>query len=630
MNLRRYFWLAIALASVMPAVAQISVTNGTLKITNGPTAPFPAVIAAAKAAGIPWEGMDKPARANSLLPGDSVTALLTLHQKKQHPLQWLVYLQVAGETDSDSSQGEKPMILYTANGNRFEFRWSPASLRARTLGPFANPDSHSKSTEHQDRSAGIAVNEGFLSLGLEKGAESVCRWNELSREKNMTNFDFNIADKPFDEAKIERNRNYAARFGITAEEERSVVAWVPALLSYFGTVQQTPNLQDLLAKVVAMPSAWWMAKTLVTHHGITAMAAPDLGNVATVLLPKSWGLLSDLPVHSVPWTVSINNKPVVNIQMLVTEPSPPLLACGGIIDMMVSNPDDRENYFTVRVISARYQPADKAGTALAKSQIAAADDSGEADMRAPWERIAMIGASLTAGFTMSEPFGGPKTEQCRLSRYVDAGIKVRHEPVQNFATPTFFMAPVVNGREQIRQALNLKPTLVTAVDFLFWFCYGHGIAEQQRLPRLEKGLSLLDDFKCPLVIGDIPDVSAAVGTMLTADEVPAAATRDLANQRIRQWAADRANVVIIPIAQLMRAIASNDPVTFHGATEPRGATRRFLQDDQLHPTPAGCAFLAESIFDSLCSRQQSFAADDVLWDPKEILRRGFPGDKDSR
>jgi len=61
--------------------------------------------------------------------------------------------------------------------------------------------------------------------------------------------------------------------------------------------------------------------------------------------------------------------------------------------------------------------------------------------QSPWNRIVLIGASATAGFTASEVFGGTNTAKCRLSRYVDAAIAVPHEPVENLAQPFFFMQP---------------------------------------------------------------------------------------------------------------------------------------------------------------------------------------------
>src|SRR5262245_56426743 len=54
-----------------------------------------------------------------------------------------------------------------------------------------------------------------------------------------------------------------------------------------------------------------------------------------------------------------------------------------------------------------------------------------ASAKLPWGRIVMIGASASAGFTESEPLGGPKTLQSRPSYYLDAALSVAHEPVQN-------------------------------------------------------------------------------------------------------------------------------------------------------------------------------------------------------
>src|SRR5438067_1366280 len=72
----------------------------------------------------------------------------------------------------------------------------------------------------------------------------------------------------------------------------------------------------------------------------------------------------------------------------------------------------------------------------------------------PWGRIVMVGASASAGFTESEPLGGPKTEQYCLSHYLDAALLVAHEPVQNLANTMFFIQPEAAGRFQIDQTLK--------------------------------------------------------------------------------------------------------------------------------------------------------------------------------
>ena len=241
----------------------------------------------------------------------------------------------------------------------------------------------------------------------------------------------------------------------------------------------------------------------------------------------------------------------------------------------------------------------------------------------PWGRIVMVGASASAGFTESEPLGGPKTPQYSLSRYLDAALLVAHEPVQNLANTMFFIQPEAAGRYQIDEAIKARPTLVIAIDFLFWFCYGEGPTEKDRLLRFEKGLKLLESVQCPLVLGDIPDASGASNDMLPADQIPSAETMSAANRRLKEWAAPRRQVVIVSLSGFMRTAMADQALTIHGHTLPEGKTRDLLQSDKLHPSALGSAVLALAILDALQSTRPAHSAAEVRWNPKEVFRLGF-------
>ena len=235
----------------------------------------------------------------------------------------------------------------------------------------------------------------------------------------------------------------------------------------------------------------------------------------------------------------------------------------------------------------------------------------------------MVGASATAGFTESEPLGGPTTPQYRLSRYVDAALLVPHEPVLNLAHTMFFVNAEAAGRYQIEQALKARPTLLVGIDFLFWFCYGDEPTDKDRLQLFEKGLKLLETVHCPLVLGDIPDASAATNDILSAEEVPSAAAISEANRRLKAWAAARPQVVIVSLWDFMRAAMANRAITIHGRTLPEGKTRVLVQNDKLHPSPPGCAVLALIILDAVKSAGANRSDGDVRWNPKEVFRQGF-------
>jgi hypothetical protein len=53
-----------------------------------------------------------------------------------------------------------------------------------------------------------------------------------------------------------------------------------------------------------------------------------------------------------PTTLSIHDHEALALTMIVAPPRPPLLACGGIIGLLAENPEDAENYMTIRIISA--------------------------------------------------------------------------------------------------------------------------------------------------------------------------------------------------------------------------------------------------------------------------------------
>lgn len=241
----------------------------------------------------------------------------------------------------------------------------------------------------------------------------------------------------------------------------------------------------------------------------------------------------------------------------------------------------------------------------------------------PWNRVVMIGASASAGFVFSEPFGGTNTAKCRLNHYLEAALKAPHEPVKNLANALFFLLPEPAGRMQIEQAVEARPTLVVGVDFLFWFCYGQGTNDAERLSRFDGGLKLLDSVKCPLVLGSIPDASYATNTgIISPAQVPSPAALAAANARLKTWAAARPQVALVPLSEFMQTAMANEALTVHGQTLPAGKTRAILQSDFLHPAPRGAAWLALGILDALISQEPGFAAADVRWNAEEVFRLG--------
>jgi hypothetical protein len=322
-------------------------SNSIAKMDSVP--PFPALRAAANANGIPLEGIDPPACGEALGSGDSVTALITLHEKGRRRTQWLIYFQVTDSPKETFSEKHDPMIMYTSTGNKFAFARSPANIRVQTIGPFAESNSKGRHPAFNEKSAQVSVNKDFLSLGFDLGAAAVLRWASLARQKDGADFrkSFEFGPAPFDGSRITRDKKLAAQMQVTPEEEHSVVGWIPALSCYFSTVRQTPNLKGIMLKVLDMPSLW----SIVRNGGITAGIGISYEDVRQCS-PAGWGLPSGSPVYALPAFLSINDREALNLTMVVATPRPPLLACGGIIGLLAENPEDAENYLTLRIISA--------------------------------------------------------------------------------------------------------------------------------------------------------------------------------------------------------------------------------------------------------------------------------------
>ena len=250
---------------------------------------------------------------------------------------------------------------------------------------------------------------------------------------------------------------------------------------------------------------------------------------------------------------------------------------------------------------------------------------GAGAAQSPWNRIVVIGASASAGFVLAEPLGGPETIHCKLRFYLDSAIAAAHPPLSDFSTALMFLNADALGPQQVDAAVAAKPTLVIGVDFLFWSCYGGGLTDAGRIRRFEDGLKLLEQIHCPLVLGDIPDASAATNSgIISPDMLADAAVRAAANARLKSWAATRPKVAIVPLARFMRLISANQAVTVHGRKFAAGKTRIFLQNDQLHPSPRGTALLAVEILDMLVKQDPEFPAQDIRWNQGEVFRRGYP------
>jgi hypothetical protein len=318
-------------------------TNLLLKLD--PVPPFPELRAAATADGIPVDGIVPSKSSNSLAAGDSLTALITLHQKGKTRTEWLVYFQVTPATNELAAKPPKPEVLYNSAGDKFEFGRSPVVFCIRTLGPYVETKSFFGKPAAKDNTAQVSVNGEFLNLGLDKGAAAIHRLYHA----HGTNFNFWVRPRPPASKEALKNQAIAAALKVTPEEKRALAGWFPALMCYFNAVGETPDLDTIMWKVVSLPSMW----SIVRHVGVTARMGMDFDNIRPLSLPAPWGIPDSPNVFTLPINIELNRQPALNATLFAADPHPALLTCGGIVGFVAQNPNDAQNYATLRVISTR-------------------------------------------------------------------------------------------------------------------------------------------------------------------------------------------------------------------------------------------------------------------------------------
>lgn len=249
-------------------------------------------------------------------------------------------------------------------------------------------------------------------------------------------------------------------------------------------------------------------------------------------------------------------------------------------------------------------------------------------------RIAVIGASFSNGTGLEAEL----EVSTPLARVVDVFHEGQEKPADHQGSFLFFSDPVGIGRRKAEAARASNPSLVIGIDFLFWYAYGAGLSSQQRSLQLETGLKQLESFECPLLIGDIPDMSVALtgysqalkGPLIHRGMIPSADQRAQMNRRIREWAATRPLVTVAPLAEFVSRVQRGEPLELRGAILPGGSFESLIQQDKLHPTVDGAIALLVMTFDTLVEAHEELRAEHVLWDRALLRERLFTATAEGR
>ncbi len=253
---------------------------------------------------------------------------------------WLdVSAQEAPPGLKENSPGS--IAIYNTLGHKLEFPSAPAFVALRTIGPFVAGETRKKPRDETTR---FVLDQDYLGLGLEQAAAAILRMHRSGvKGPCMSGTD------PFGEDVIGKCRKADETWHINPAEERALAGSLPALLSYFKTAQEAPELLDILAKTLDRPSIW----SLLWHGGISST---EFRWDATRIAPadaSAWQVSGHPAAYYCPMTLLLNHHPSLDLTLVVTAPQPPLLSCGGVLGVLAEKPGDKQIYLTLRIVSAR-------------------------------------------------------------------------------------------------------------------------------------------------------------------------------------------------------------------------------------------------------------------------------------
>ncbi len=250
------------------------------------------------------------------------------------------------------------------------------------------------------------------------------------------------------------------------------------------------------------------------------------------------------------------------------------------------------------------------------------------------ERVALIGASVTDGFLLPNEVGAMVT----LADVVKASARQPIDLPFRRSNVLFFRDPLEYGTRYAREAKTYDPSLLIAVDFLFWFGYGFSIDEESRHKRLEQGLALLEEFDCPVIAGNLPDMRLAAtdgvgihgAPMIYEWQVPEKETLAKLNARIEEWAAEKPSRHVVHVAEFFEKVRNHETVAVRENHWGKDAFEQLMDKDLLHTTFEGSIGLTLFALDTWVREDESIPEDAFLWNVDEVRRRVLEARKKER
>jgi hypothetical protein len=301
-------------------------------------APGSALTARATAEALPLAGIDPWAENAAVRPGDFVVALFTLRAGGRER-QWLAEFRVGAPAADGHDAPARAVTVHTSTGRTFVFSSRRAEFALRMIGPF----SAATAPAVESRTARFPVQVDFLGTGFDRNCAVALRLHEAKID-----LPYLVSDTPFPAERATRDAAAAHAQGVTLEEERAMAGTGPALTAFLALAERTPGVKELLGEVMALPPAYrWLTGGATGFFFEPARMAR--------LEPAAWGV-AGREVYWAPFRYVLKGTLAMRGGFVFTAARRPLLACGGILALVVESPVHPPDRLELRVLAARRMP----------------------------------------------------------------------------------------------------------------------------------------------------------------------------------------------------------------------------------------------------------------------------------
>jgi hypothetical protein len=229
----------------------------------------------------------------------------------------------------------------------------------------------------------------------------------------------------------------------------------------------------------------------------------------------------------------------------------------------------------------------------------------------------IVGGDISDGVGLEKELGAPGS----MSDVVQASLLFdTQHPVERHV-----FAETNVAHQQIEAAQQGQATLVIALDYLIPYVYAMQ-TDDARKQQVATALKALEVLKCPIVLGDVPDLRAGTsgtnGRSALADgQVPSAETLKALNESITAWAATRKDVAIAPVAMVFAHVEGKEPFTIRNDTWGQAWLPDLLQSDHVHTRLHGAIALWIGGLDALCQVRKDVDARLFDWNALSIYKK---------